>query len=164
MAGAVKLERKSGSPEATRVLGERLGELLRPGDVVALMGELGAGKTCFVQGVARGLGIAAKVTSPTFVLIREYEGRLPLYHFDAYRLGGPEEFRELGSEEYFDASGVSVIEWAECVAAALPEDRLEVELLRVPGEEDARLVRFSGTGKRAGAVVEELRRVLSLGD
>ncbi|MEW6172668.1 MAG: tRNA (adenosine(37)-N6)-threonylcarbamoyltransferase complex ATPase subunit type 1 TsaE, partial [Bacillota bacterium] len=77
------IEVKSESPESTRTLGEQLGRFLRPGNVVALLGNLGAGKTCFTQGIARGLGVSAKVTSPTFVLIKEYQGRLPLYHFDA---------------------------------------------------------------------------------
>ncbi|RJX22631.1 MAG: tRNA (adenosine(37)-N6)-threonylcarbamoyltransferase complex ATPase subunit type 1 TsaE [Ammonifex sp.] len=154
------LEAKSNSPEATRSLGEKLGRMNIPGDVIALSGDLGAGKTCFAQGLARGLGVTKKVTSPTFVLIREYEGRLPLFHFDAYRLSGPEDLEQLGSEEYFGGSGVCVIEWAERVAAALPDDRVEVELLRVPGEEEFRVIRFKSTGHRSRAVVEELKRVL----
>lgn len=154
------LEVKSDSPEATRAIGEKLGRLLEAGDAVALYGDLGAGKTCFAQGVARGLGVVSNVTSPTFVLVREYAGRLPLYHFDAYRLNVPGDLAELGSEEYFSGLGVSIIEWAERVAAALPEDRLEVELLRVYGEENTRLIRFSGTGKRSWTIVEVLQRVL----
>ncbi|MEW6771242.1 MAG: tRNA (adenosine(37)-N6)-threonylcarbamoyltransferase complex ATPase subunit type 1 TsaE [Bacillota bacterium] len=164
MAGAIELETRSNSAEETRMLGERLGRLLQSGDVVALQGDLGAGKTCFTQGVARGLGVAGRVTSPTFVLIREYEGRLPLYHFDAYRLTGPEDLLALGSDDYFEDAGVSVVEWAEHVAAALPQDRLEIELLRVPGEEESRLIRFRATGPRAKGIVEELRRDLHPGD
>lgn len=159
-----ELRVKSDSPGSTRSLGEKLGRLHKPGDVVALIGDLGAGKTCFTQGIARGLGIDKTVTSPTFVLIREYEGRISLYHFDAYRLSGPEDFEQLGSEEYFSAPGVCVIEWAERVAAALPDDRLEVELLRVSGEEETRMVNFRGTGERAQALVEELRRALGARD
>lgn len=157
------IEVKSESPESTRTLGEQLGRFLRPGNVVALLGNLGAGKTCFTQGIARGLGVSAKVTSPTFVLIKEYQGRLPLYHFDAYRLGSPEELVDLGSEEYFSGPGVCVIEWAERVTAALPEDRLEVELLIIPGKNDSRLIRFRGTGRSARIAMEELKRVLHTG-
>ncbi|MEW6573582.1 MAG: tRNA (adenosine(37)-N6)-threonylcarbamoyltransferase complex ATPase subunit type 1 TsaE [Bacillota bacterium] len=162
--GLYYFEVKSDSPEATRTIGEKVGRFLAAGDVVALYGDLGAGKTCFAQGVARGLGILGQVTSPTFVLLREYEGRLPLYHFDAYRLSGPEDFAELGSEEYFSGPGVSIIEWAERVTDILPEDRLEVELLRLHGEENTRLIHFKGTGERSLAIVEVLKRVLRFGN
>ncbi len=158
------LETKTNSPEATRALGEQLGRLNNPGDIIALSGDLGAGKTCFTQGIARGLGITKRVTSPTFILIREYEGRLPLYHFDAYRLDGPADLEQLGSEEYFGGGGVCVVEWAERVATALPEDRVEVELQRVPGEEELRFIRFKSTGRRSRVILEELKRVLYPGD
>ncbi|MEW6447135.1 MAG: tRNA (adenosine(37)-N6)-threonylcarbamoyltransferase complex ATPase subunit type 1 TsaE [Bacillota bacterium] len=158
------LEVRSDSPEATRAIGEKLARFLEAGDVVALYGELGAGKTCFTQGVARGLGVLSKVTSPTFVLLREYEGRLPLCHFDAYRLSGPEDLEEIGCKECFSGRAVSIIEWAERVADALPEDRLEVELLRLQGEENARLIHFKGTGERSLTVVEVLGRVLRFGN
>jgi len=158
------LELRSDSPEATRTIADKLGRLLEAGDVIALYGDLGTGKTCFAQGVARGLGVPGNVTSPTFVLLREYAGRLPLYHFDAYRLNGPEDFTELGSEEYLSGPGVSIIEWAERVAGALPDDRLEVELLRLDREENTRLIRFSGTGERSRTIVEGLRRVLCSGN
>ncbi|MEW6182204.1 MAG: tRNA (adenosine(37)-N6)-threonylcarbamoyltransferase complex ATPase subunit type 1 TsaE [Bacillota bacterium] len=155
---------ESGSPEFTRALGELLGRLLKPAGVVALLGNLGAGKTCFTQGVARGLEVAEQVTSPTFVLIKEYRGRLPLYHFDAYRLRSPEELTDLGGEEYFFGPGVCVIEWAERVAEALPEDRIEVELSEIPGKENARIILFRGYGPVARAAVEELIRALHAGD
>lgn len=158
------LEIRSNSPDTTKAIGEKLGRFLEAGDVVALYGDLGAGKTCFAQGVARGLGILSNVTSPTFVLLREYEGRLPLYHFDAYRLNGAEDFTQLGGEEYLSGNGVSVIEWAERVAEALPEDRLEVEFVRLHGDEDARLLHFKGTGQRSLAIVEVLGRVLRFGN
>src|SRR5919206_909490 len=108
-------------PEATRALGRRLGGLLFPGAVVALVGPLGAGKTHLVRAVAEGLGADGRlVSSPTFVLIQEYRGRLPVYHFDAYRLRGEEEFLDLGALDYFEGDGVCLIEWADRVAGCLP--------------------------------------------
>lgn len=115
---------------ATEAFGRRLGELLFPGAVVALVGPLGAGKTHLVRAVAEGLGVKnpAAVNSPTFVLIQEYPARLPIYHFDAYRLSGPREFAELGVEEYFHGSGVCLIEWADRVEPTLPADHLRIEI------------------------------------
>lgn len=103
----------SGSVEETHALGRVLGALALPGDVVLLSGPLGAGKTALTQGIGRGLGIALTVNSPTFTLLKEYEGRLPLYHFDLYRLDDPAEVYDLGFEDYFAGAGISVIEWAE---------------------------------------------------
>ena len=103
----------SASPEDTEVAGERLGRTLGPGDVVALTGELGAGKTCFVQGIARGVGVTTRPTSPTFVLVNEYRGRLPVHHVDAYRTNSVTELADLGLEEMIDGDAVTVIEWAE---------------------------------------------------
>src|SRR5438270_6558998 len=115
---------------ATQAFGRRLATLLFPGAVVALVGSLGAGKTHLVRAVAEGLGVRDSrcVTSPTFVLIQEYQGRLPIYHFDAYRLGGAAEFGELGTEEYFAGDGVCLIEWADRVIEALPATHLRIEL------------------------------------
>jgi tRNA threonylcarbamoyladenosine biosynthesis protein TsaE len=115
---------------ATEAFGRRLGELLFPGAVVALVGPLGAGKTHLVRAVAEGLGAKnpAAVNSPTFVLIQEYPARLPIYQFDAYRLSGPREFAELGVEEYFHGGGVCLIEWADRVEPALPADHLRIEI------------------------------------
>lgn len=112
------------SPEATRALAKDWAFRLKPGAVLALAGDLGSGKTCFVQGLAEGLGVPAKaaVTSPTFVLIHEYPGgRLPLYHFDFYRLERRQEAIDLHLEEYWDSNGVSVVEWADKFAALFPE-------------------------------------------
>ena len=120
----------SSSREETLALGERLGQLLRAGDVVALIGPLGSGKTVLTKGIARGLGVTDErmVTSPTFTLIHEYAGRRRLYHFDAYRLDGLGRMLEIGSEEIFAGEGVSVVEWADRVAAGLPEEYLEVRI------------------------------------
>ncbi len=124
------------SPEATHALGRRLAEHLRPGDVVALYGDLGTGKTRLVKGIAAGLGIPeTEVTSPTFTLVHEYRGgRLPLYHFDAYRLRRLEEFFDLGYEEYFYGDGVSVVEWADRIEPLLPPHTLRMHLEHLGGD------------------------------
>jgi tRNA threonylcarbamoyladenosine biosynthesis protein TsaE len=126
--------------EATLGLGRRLGGLLFPGAVVALVGPLGAGKTHFVRAVAEGLGIADSrvVSSPTFVLIQEYDARLPIYHFDAYRLRNEAEFFDLGAHEYFEGTGVSLVEWADRVEGCLPAQQLRVTFT-VTGETSRRL-------------------------
>jgi len=116
------------SPEATQAAGERLARALRPGDVVALRGELGAGKTCFVQGLARGLHARTWPTSPTFVLVNEYRADLPIHHVDAYRASGPAEMVDVGLLELIDGDGVTVIEWAERVASLLPARTLHVSI------------------------------------
>src|ERR671929_821501 len=135
-------------PEATRAFGRRLGGLLFPGAVVALVGPLGAGKTHLVRAVAEGLGVrdGRAVTSPTFVLIQEYPARLPIYHFDAYRLNGPREFAELGVDEYFHGDGVCLVEWADKVEATLPAEHLRVEIA-ITGE-TARRFTVTATGRR----------------
>ncbi len=118
----------STSPEATGLAGERIGAELEPGAVVALDGELGAGKTTFVRGLARGLGVEEPVTSPSFTLMHEYEGRVTVYHFDAWMAGREAAFLEGGGADMLAADGVSVIEWAHHVERWLPEDRLEIRL------------------------------------
>lgn len=120
----------------------RLGCLLRAGDVVALSGDLGAGKTCFVQGIAEGLGVRGPVTSPSFVLIAEHEGRLRLYHVDLYRLEDVEAIRALGLEELLGSDGVTVIEWGERAAPLLPAGTLRVRITFAG--ETAREVEFEG--------------------
>jgi tRNA threonylcarbamoyladenosine biosynthesis protein TsaE len=111
---------ESRSAEETIAIGRTLAASLKPGDVVALSGALGAGKTTLVKGVAEGLGVGEPVTSPTFTLIQEYDGRLPLCHVDLYRIKGSEEIEDLGLEEYFYGAGVTLIEWPEKAAASLP--------------------------------------------
>jgi len=124
----------SASPEDTEVAGERLGRTLGPGDVVALTGELGAGKTCFVQGIARGVGVTTRPTSPTFVLINEYRGRLPVHHVDAYRTNSVTELADLGLEEMIDGDAVTVIEWAEKAGPLLPKRTIHVHIEGVGDE------------------------------
>ena len=145
-------------------LGRALGGCLRPGDVVALVGPLGAGKTYFAKGLAAGLGVAdtARVVSPSFVLEREYEGRrgvgIRLRHVDAYRLRHPGELTELGAEELFDESGVTVVEWADRFPEGAIPAVLEVRLSHV--SPTTRDVQFSGLGERGAALVSALRSLL----
>lgn len=119
---------KTNSPEETWALAAELADELGAGTVMALHGDLGAGKTCFVQGLAVALGIDEPITSPTYTLIGEYEGRLPLHHIDLYRLSGPAEVLGLGLEEYFDARGITAIEWAERADGLLPPDLLHIQI------------------------------------
>ncbi len=118
----------SHSPEETQAAGARLGARLRAGDVVACIGELGAGKTCFLQGLARGLGVETDVTSPTFVLVNQYRGRLPVYHVDAYRTESLTELVDLGLEEMLHGDGVTVIEWADKLLPLLPPSTITVTI------------------------------------
>jgi len=118
----------SHSPEQTQKFGVGIGELAQPGDIFLLVGELGTGKTCLTQGIARGLDIKDYVLSPSFVIIRELYGRLPLYHIDLYRLDHIEEIEELGLDDYLYGNGVCVVEWAEKGLTALPEEHLLIQI------------------------------------
>jgi len=127
------IEKKTKSAEETKEFGRSLIKRLKPGSVLALIGPLGSGKTVLTQGVCSGLQVKTAVTSPTFVIINEYPGRLNdspiwVYHFDLYRLENPEEFVRLGYEEYFYGKGITLIEWAEKVTPLLPEKRWEISL------------------------------------
>lgn len=128
----------SDSPEATTAAGERLGARLAPGDVVALTGELGAGKTCFVQGLVRGLGVTTAATSPTFVLVNEYRGRLPVHHVDVYRTQTLTELLDLGFEELITGGGVTLVEWADRCEPLLPLRTIRVHIEGV-GDEPRRI-------------------------
>ena len=141
-------ERRTESPEETQLLAEQLGRLLQPGDVVALVGELGSGKTLFSQGLARGLGVPKNfyITSPTFAIINEYPGRVPFYHLDLYRVSNRAELSELGLEEIFYGLGAVAIEWAERLGQELPVERLEVHL-KFLGEEERDII-FLAFGDR----------------
>jgi tRNA threonylcarbamoyladenosine biosynthesis protein TsaE len=153
---------RTSAPAETRDLAARVARHLRPGDVVSLSGELGAGKTCFVQGVASELGVEGAVTSPTFVLVKQYAGRLPLVHCDVYRLDRLADLLELG-DEVLAPDVVTLIEWGDAVAALLPTDRVEVDLRSVAGDaadgspDRAVTVRLlGGSGDRADALAAEL--------
>ena len=148
MANGLTYARKTASTEATKQLAETLAPYLHPGDVVVLSGDLGAGKTQFVQGVAAGLGISAQVTSPTFnILLEYYQGRIPLYHFDLYRLDDQDELEDTGYYDTIDADGVSFIEWGEKFPGALPYVYLEIRIL--VAEDGGRRVFAHALGNRA---------------
>jgi tRNA threonylcarbamoyladenosine biosynthesis protein TsaE len=142
-----------------RALGEAVGSMLEGGDVVSLTGDLGAGKTTFVQGAARGLGVDdAHVVSPTFTLVRHYRGRVRIYHLDVYRLDRVQEVIDIGFEEYLDPDGVAFVEWGDAIEGLLPESYLEVELwTRV--EDEGRLVFVSASGDRWNSRWERLEAV-----
>ena len=133
----------SDSPESTTAAGERLGARLGAGDVVGLTGELGAGKTCFVQGLVRGLGVATPATSPTFVLVNEYRGRLPVHHVDLYRTQSLTELLDLGLEELLAGGGITVVEWADRCEPLLPPRMIRVHIEGV-GEEPRRITITEG--------------------
>jgi tRNA threonylcarbamoyladenosine biosynthesis protein TsaE len=134
------VELVSASPEETINTGERIAGFLHPGSVVALRGGLGTGKTYLTKGIARGLGVKEEITSPTYTIICEYQGKLPLYHIDAYRLGGDDDFNALGGEDFLYGPGVSVIEWSELLRQSIPPEAIIVEISLLEGNH--RLIRI----------------------
>lgn len=151
---------KSGSDTETREMGRRLGEIVPPGMVIALDGELGAGKTVFAQGVGLGLDITEPVTSPSFVLMNVYRGRLELYHFDFYRLDEEDELSGLGLEEYFYGEGVTLVEWAGKFTRALPPARLEITITRDEADnENGRLLQINSRGEENTVLLKEWSRL-----
>ncbi len=145
-------------PGATTAFGRRLGAALFPGAVVALVGPLGAGKTHLVRAIAEGLGLrdGRAVSSPTFGLIHEYAARLPVYHFDVYRLRTAAEFLDLGAHEYFDAGGVCLIEWADKIETCLPAEHLRIEI-EVTGETSRRAT-LTAIGERHGRLLASAKQ------
>ncbi|HLR74145.1 MAG TPA: tRNA (adenosine(37)-N6)-threonylcarbamoyltransferase complex ATPase subunit type 1 TsaE, partial [Virgibacillus sp.] len=133
---------------------EQLALLLNPGDVITLEGELGVGKTIFAKGIARGLGVKQAVTSPTFTIVKEYEGELPLYHMDAYRLEHSDE--DIGFDEYFYGNGISVVEWAQFIEDYLPNHTLNVHIQYV--DDDTRLLTFTPIGNHYEKIIGQLSR------
>jgi tRNA threonylcarbamoyladenosine biosynthesis protein TsaE len=143
---------RTASVDGTRDLGAAVASLARPGDVVVLAGDLGAGKTAFVQGFGRALGVQERITSPTFTLVHVYEGRLPIHHLDVYRLDQLNEALDLGLAEMLDEGGVVLIEWGDAILPVLPHDLLEVRLTFGPGDDDRQLaIRPVGPGWAARA-------------
>lgn len=150
------------NPAHTVSIGARLGRLLKPGDVVALVGRLGAGKTTLTRGIAQGLGVDADVHSPTFTLVHEHLGTVPLYHIDLYRLDTPEEAADIGVEDYVHGDGVTVIEWAERAEPLLPEWALRVEISHCG--DDARQIAFCASSPRADEILKGLTDNADPGD
>lgn len=140
------------TPEKTLEFANQLGRQLRPADVLLLEGDLGAGKTTFTKGLASGLEIKRNVSSPTFTIIKEYQGRLPLYHMDVYRL--EDSFEDLGFDEYFYGEGVTVVEWAQFIEDQLPPNHLSIHIYH-EGQDRRRIV-LKPTGTRYEALCEEL--------
>ena len=152
MSGAIL---KSESPEQTQDFGRRIGELALPGDVLLLAGDLGAGKTCLTQGIAWGLGIDEYALSPSFVIMRELHGRLPLYHIDLYRLDKIEESIDLGLDDYFYGEGVCVVEWAERALDIMPTERLTIKIEYL--SDTSRSFSLEPKGRRYIELAEQLK-------
>ncbi|WP_374721773.1 tRNA (adenosine(37)-N6)-threonylcarbamoyltransferase complex ATPase subunit type 1 TsaE [Peribacillus tepidiphilus] len=142
----------SNSPDITFSLAEKMGMVIEPGSVITLEGDLGAGKTTFTKGLAKGLGITKNVNSPTFTIIKEYQGRLSLYHMDVYRLD--DESEDMGFEEYFEGEGVTVVEWAHLIEEQLPKERLAIHLYRLSDVE--RKIVFHPVGERYVSLCKEI--------
>ena len=138
------MEILSHSEAETEAAGERLGASLSPGTVLAYRGGLGMGKTAFTRGLARGLGCTGRVTSPTFTIVNEYEGRIPLFHFDMYRLPDSDALFDIGWDDYLDRGGVCAVEWSEQVDDALPEDTIYVTISRHPDHDNWRIIEIEG--------------------
>ncbi len=145
--GGEGLEYRTSGETETEQLGAELAARLSPGAVLAFTGDLGAGKTAFVRGLAHGLGFLGRVTSPTITIVNEYEGgRLPLFHFDLYRLEGEDDLFSIGWEDYLSRGGVCVVEWSEQAPGILPEDTIFVTLSRCPESDSWRLIAVEGGG------------------
>jgi tRNA threonylcarbamoyladenosine biosynthesis protein TsaE len=143
----------------TLALGRLLGRCVRAGQVIALVGPLGAGKTCLVKGVAAGLGLEGRrrVVSPTYLIVKEYEARLRIYHVDAYRLAGPDDLEALGFEEMCEAGGVVLVEWADRVSSVMPEDHLRITI--EPAGETQRRIFFEALGEQSAVLASRLEQI-----
>jgi tRNA threonylcarbamoyladenosine biosynthesis protein TsaE len=135
------------SEEETLKIGARIGEKLKAGDVISLNGELGAGKTHITKGIAKGLGVEDYITSPTFIIVNEYEGRIPLYHFDVYRINDIDEMYEIGFDEYLYGNGVCIVEWGKIVEELLPEYVIKIDIIKI--DDNTREIIISENGKLA---------------
>ncbi len=141
--------------ETTYEIGFKLGTLLEAGDVVCLTGDLGAGKTTMTKAIAKALGVEEDVTSPTFTIVHEYLGRIPVYHFDVYRIRRLEEMEDLGYEEYFYGNGVCLVEWASEIESLVPEERLWIDIKRGVGD-NRRILDIEGTSSHFIQIIKEL--------
>ena len=146
------------SVEETRIIGASLAPMLLPGDVVSLSGDLGAGKTALVQGIAAAFGVEERVTSPSFTIVHEYKGRFPMFHIDVYRLNSFQEVLDLGFEEFLDGNAVVMIEWGGAIGPLLPRRHLEIEI-RATGDEDpnARFLVFRPHGQEWIRKIQDMR-------
>ena len=142
--------------EKTKEFGIKLGALLKAGDIICLNGDLGAGKTTLTKSIGLGLGVEDYITSPTFALINEYEGRVPVYHFDVYRLENVEELYDLGFDEYFYGKGISIIEWADKIKRFLPDERLVLDIKKGIDVDDRKII-LTSYGNRYKDIMKELK-------
>jgi tRNA threonylcarbamoyladenosine biosynthesis protein TsaE len=158
----MRIELRTATADDTRAVGEALAGLFRPRDAVALTGELGAGKTTLVQGIARGLGVTDQVVSPTFTLVREYRGTdLEVAHVDVYRLDRVQDVMDLGLDELGDGEALLLVEWGDAVEALLPADHLTIELTTAAGSDDERAIAVTSIGPSWDERAEHLEAVLS---
>jgi tRNA threonylcarbamoyladenosine biosynthesis protein TsaE len=155
----MSLRARTDGVDATRALAAAIAEVIAPGDVLLLAGELGAGKTAFTQGLGAALGVTDQITSPTFTLARHYEGRMPLHHLDVYRLERLSEMQDIGVAELLDTGGVIVIEWGDAIATAMPADFLEVRLTYGDADDDREL-ELRCVGRRWTARQRSLAEIL----
>lgn len=144
------------SLKETEEFGIKLGSLLKVGDILCLNGDLGAGKTTMTKSIGLGLGVEEYITSPTFALINQYSGRLPVYHFDVYRLENADELFDLGFDDYFYGNGVCIIEWADKIEKMIPKERIVIDIEKGKND-DERILKFSGYGERFQELVKELK-------
>ncbi len=149
------MEIRLGNLEDTEEFGIKLGKFLKSGDILCLNGDLGAGKTTLTKSIGLGLDVNDYITSPTFTLINEYNGRIPLYHFDVYRLENAHEIDDLGFDDYFYGNGVSIIEWAEKIENTLPKDRMVINIRR-GNNDNERILEIDGFGNRYNELIKEL--------
>lgn len=149
------MEIRLGNLEDTEEFGIKLGKFLKSGDILCLNGDLGAGKTTLTKSIGLGLDVNDYITSPTFTLINEYTGRIPLYHFDVYRLENAHEIDDLGFDDYFYGNGVSIIEWAEKIENTLPKDRMVINIRR-GNNDNERILEIDGFGNRYNELIKEL--------
>jgi tRNA threonylcarbamoyladenosine biosynthesis protein TsaE len=155
----VLFEIKTFDHQQTKKLGEIFAKLLKPGYMIRLEGDLGAGKTTFVQGVGAGLDIRDRITSPTFTILHQYDGKIPLNHIDAYRIDFLEEIRELGLEEVIDGQGITFVEWPDKIESILPEEMLYIKINKT--EDDQRNISFDAIGNDYLKVIKELEKSVS---
>jgi len=140
--------------EQTTEIGIQIGKLANPGDIICLTGDLGAGKTHLSKGIARGLNITDHITSPTFTIVNEYEGRLKLYHFDVYRVNDADEISAIGFDEYIFSDGVSIIEWANYIDELIPEEHISINITKLPEDVNLRKIVIEGFGDRYNYIKE----------
>lgn len=153
----MKITLKSKNSNETVEIGEKLGKLLKSGDIVLLSGDLGTGKTVLTKGIAKGMEIDDYITSPTFMLVNEHIGRIPLYHFDVYRITDYTELYDIGYEEYFFGEGVCVIEWPERIEPLIPVERLSIRIDR-GCEDDERIIRLESFGEHYDEILKEMSK------